>query len=428
MNKTTLKVIRKIDLIGLAKELVKPTYLLIIKLIRYFPISSERVGSPKEFYSYTKKWIVANNLDKSKIQASYIEIYPSHQIERLKPKTIEQNIHWQFRLQSNYKFPNTFVAVVPGGRVWGDKGVVIAPDDKLLADVSIELGALNPEQANNHSVFRQLKLPSLLHLNKTVALLSVGGGRDIYFHWMFDLLPRIHLLRSSGISLESIDNFIINKVHLPFQKETLAILGIPPEKIIESSDRFHLKAKQLVLPSLPSEPAQIPEWVCEFIRKEFLLERGGNPINKWERIYISRNKAKHRRVLNEDKVLSFLEKLGFKNLVLESLSVTEQAKIFAEAKVVVAPHGGGLTNIVFCKPGTKVIEIFSPNYLSLSYWQISNHIGLDYYYLLGQGLAPKLPEDMSYYLQRKDFLADLQKDILINIKNLEKLMKLAEVI
>jgi len=38
-------------------------------------------------------------------------------------------------------------------------------------------------------------------------------------------------------------------------------------------------------------------------------------------------------------------------------SMQETINLFAEAKVVVGAHGGGLANIVFSKPGTVVVEI-----------------------------------------------------------------------
>lgn len=38
-------------------------------------------------------------------------------------------------------------------------------------------------------------------------------------------------------------------------------------------------------------------------------------------------------------------------------SYEQTQRLFAEASVVVAPHGAGLANVVYCQPGTYVIEI-----------------------------------------------------------------------
>jgi hypothetical protein len=42
------------------------------------------------------------------------------------------------------------------------------------------------------------------------------------------------------------------------------------------------------------------------------------------------------------------------------LAVPEQAAIMALAKHVVAAHGAGLTNLVFCSPAARVLEVFGP--------------------------------------------------------------------
>jgi hypothetical protein len=56
----------------------------------------------------------------------------------------------------------------------------------------------------------------------------------------------------------------------------------------------------------------------------------------------------------------------------------------------VAPHGAGLANLLLCRPGTKVLELYEPNYVNTVYWYLSNHFGLDYYYMFGEG--ERLPD------------------------------------
>ena len=70
---------------------------------------------------------------------------------------------------------------------------------------------------------------------------------------------------------------------------------------------------------------------------------------------------------------------------LEELSLSAQIALFAGAEAVVAPHGAGLTNLIWCAPQTKVLEIFSPLYVNLCYWAIASVVDADYYYLLGSG-------------------------------------------
>ena len=38
--------------------------------------------------------------------------------------------------------------------------------------------------------------------------------------------------------------------------------------------------------------------------------------------------------------------------------LAEQIEAFRNARIVLSPHGAGLTNILFCRPNTTLIEIF----------------------------------------------------------------------
>ena len=403
-------------------NLLRPLKALTARFLRNLPISSEKLGPPKSFYEATRDWLVMYKPNKSKVQASYVEIHPKHRISRQEPGTIDQDVHWQFRLgyiSYQHESPPTFVAVVPDGRVYGAQGTVITPDDKVLADVSIEQGSFRrntkshsslvlPANAKDHSAFRQLKLPHTCKINGTVAVLS-GFSAHVYYHWMFDVLPRIELLRLNGITINNIDNFVLNDVRYPFQEETLITLGIPRQKILESSKFPHVKADRLIVASRVGLVFNMPKWACNFLRHNFLSEtaKGKEKSNKLERIYLNRANANYRRVVNETELINYLDGLGFESVTLESMLVAEQALLFSSAKVIVAPHGSGLTNLVFCSPGAKVIELFSPNFVNSIYWALSNLIDVEYYYIIGEGKRP--PEYVDPISVHDNILIDLDK-------------------
>jgi capsular polysaccharide biosynthesis protein len=84
--------------------------------------------------------------------------------------------------------------------------------------------------------------------------------------------------------------------------------------------------------------------------------------------------------------------------------------------VVLAPHGAGLSNIVFCQPGTKVIELFAPTYIPPCYRIISNICGLEHYYLIGELVEDKTEHNLTH----SGWL-----DMRININDLISLLELA---
>ncbi|WP_139295225.1 glycosyltransferase family 61 protein, partial [Planktothrix tepida] len=86
-------------------------------------------------------------------------------------------------------------------------------------------------------------------------------------------------------------------------------------------------------------------------------------------------------------ILEYLNQWGFVSIELETLTVQEQADLFSQAEVIIAPHGAGLTNLVFCQANTVVVELVSPHYIRPYYWLISQQLGLKHYSIQGEALG-----------------------------------------
>jgi capsular polysaccharide biosynthesis protein len=400
------------------KNLVMPIWQFLSNVAVWRRSLSNRFKSlppPSGICHSLQDWVNTYPTSTNQKPANYQVIYPSHIVTRALPKTIDASIHWKFRINQQHQLPDAFIATIPNGRVWGD-GNVITPNNQLLAEVSkvICKGEYIADSAK-HPIFSQEKLPSVQKISGSVAVLSSAGGAG-YYHWLFDILPRLALLQKAGILFEDIDKFLVNRYISQFQIETLNSLGIPRTKVIENHWYPHIAAEKLVVPALVGETSHMPKWACDFLRDNFLGDK--TKQNKQQlRLYLNRTQVVHRKVENESEIIEFLSRLGFRNLSLETLSVAEQIELMAAAEVVVAPHGAGLSNIVFCQPGTKVIELLSPKAVNFMYWSLSNQVDLDYYYLLGEGKAP--PEPIDPYANNEN--------ILINLNSLSQVLELAEI-
>ena len=81
------------------------------------------------------------------------------------------------------------------------------------------------------------------------------------------------------------------------------------------------------------------------------------------RVFISREDATIRQVTNADAILPVLDEYGFETHVLTELSVAEQIARFSDADIVVAPHGAGLTNLVYADD-VAIVELFGQKKLA----------------------------------------------------------------
>jgi tetratricopeptide (TPR) repeat protein len=345
-----------------------------------------------------------NNLVASTPELIQIDITPAEKIKLNTSITIKQT-HRLF-VQHLLEVPSTYVYILPQAKIWADNmnAVVMNQNSQILRNISV--GFLE--------LIAVMNLPEIKYYPGTLAFLTVRWGEG-YFHWMFDLVARIKLLQDAHINLNDIDYFVINHYQHEYRQETLSKLGIPLHKIIVTEEEHYIQTDNLIMPSHPHLTGErVSPWACQFL-KDLFLPAGKINSPYGERIYISRAEASRRRILNESEIFDYLTSLGFMKVCLESMSIEEQAICLAGAKVIIAPHGAGLTNLIFCQAGTKVIELFSDQYVINLYWKISTLCNLQYYYLINQ--TANIPPE---------YVVDCQ-DIWVDRDNLLELLKLAEV-
>lgn len=87
------------------------------------------------------------------------------------------------------------------------------------------------------------------------------------------------------------------------------------------------------------------------------------------RIFISREGASRRQIINQGELWQMLSTRGFELRILEKLTPNDQIELFYDAEAVVAAHGAGLANLVH-SPHAAVLELFPcdfivPNFLFL---------------------------------------------------------------
>lgn len=164
------------------------------------------------------------------------------------PKSIESSIHPALTPYCLQPFGG-YLATISSGRVWGESGAVLSPEGKLIFDLSQEYDAVQNRmlEAEEHPVFHRWNDPKLQYLEGTVAVLTFCGSHN-YFHWLYDVLPRLAMLKTSGIPYTSI---IMNpNPYGPFVEQTWAMLGISESSVIRTNPEAYFEADQLLVPSL----------------------------------------------------------------------------------------------------------------------------------------------------------------------------------
>jgi hypothetical protein len=271
-----------------------------------------------------------------------------------------------------------FVAIIPKARCLYHNGVVVSPGHRLLADVSWLRGHCKPRPLRD-PVMYDLMLPPIQHIDGRVAVIS-SLQHDNYYHWMFQILPRFEVLQRYGIDP---DYYVVN-TNTPFQKESLQILHISEDRILNPTNSTHIEADELIVPSLLefSDITSPQSRACHYLRSKFLQKN--LPKRSDRALYITRDDANVRRVLNEQEIREELIDNGFEVVSLSSFTLRQQVEMFSEARIIVAPHGAGLTNAVFCEKGSVLIEFMPKGWVVPNYFhRLARIVGMEYYRIVG---------------------------------------------
>jgi len=122
-------------------------------------------------------------------------------------------------------------------------------------------------------------------------------------------------------------------------------------------------------------------------------------------------------VVNEDLLVSRLKKLLGKRLkVFSGLSSTStqtalgaHIELFQSADVIIGPHGAGLTNMVYARPGTSVVEFVMEPHCNRCFGYVAAALDLDYW---------ALPQVSTFYHLKYEMTKDKAATVEAFLRNL----------
>ncbi len=91
-----------------------------------------------------------------------------------------------------------------------------------------------------------------------------------------------------------------------------------------------------------------------FLRERTLASVPERPSPSGEKLYITRRGSSWRRLLNDPEISTFLENQGFTTVAPEKMTFAEQVSLFRNARVIVAPDGSALNNLMFAPTDVRV--------------------------------------------------------------------------
>lgn len=201
---------------------------------------------------------------------------------------------------------------------------------------------------------------------KVFSLIQGASGNN-YWHWLFDLLPKIEILYMNKM-INCFDFFYIPNTN-NYIIDTLKIYGIKKSQLIDSQKFKHIEADKIsVLENIYLKSGDfhkqfenIPYNIIKKIRNRLINFKSKK--FKHKKIFIDRSDSKfdHYQLYENDKIIDILKKKNFAIFKLSKLSIFDQISLFNSSKLILGLHGAGFANIIFCKKKTKVYELIKRN-------------------------------------------------------------------
>ena len=282
---------------------------------------------------------------------------------------------------------NYHIYNIKNARIYTDKNenVAIIKNNYILQDISFQQVKGKLKKVKYNSVIHQGTPSFLKKISGKVFNLCQGGSGNNYFHFIFDILPKLYLLKLK-VDLKKIDYFYVSEPK-NWQINIFKKFGIKEKKLLSSNKFKHIIADEVYAIEHPwyhkgyiqLEVSKLPKWII-YNHRKFFKENSKKKFGK-RKIFLDRSRSiyKHCQIENLDIIKSLFIKKKIDIKRPETLSFKKQIQLFKNSGVILGAHGAAFTNIIFCKPGTKIIEIIPKDHPNKKCARISKILKLKYF-------------------------------------------------
>jgi capsular polysaccharide biosynthesis protein len=255
-------------------------------------------------------------------------------------------------------------------------GAIVSPDGTLLKASVREAMERWPDLSGLPGVVcrdgvAHLTIPESVPTFERAAVFQAWGGNFNYGHFVLDCLPSLVALDEQGW-LER-DPPIAPRLKR-WQRDLIALaVGKTAREVGADFVRIGAAVHATSMDHHLHGPGDL------LVRtRARILAAAPAPRTRGRRIYFSRRGHSMRVMVNERALERALRARGFEIVKPEQLSAASQIRMAQEADVVVGPTGAAMTNALFTRAGTRIVEIQPENFTSQWVWAASRCAGAEW--------------------------------------------------
>jgi hypothetical protein len=231
-------------------------------------------------------------------------------------------------------------------------------------------------------------------VDKCVVIAQDAFEGSNFCHFLFDWVPRVGHFLDAGLEDPSSCKFLMGgaptEFHFHVVRALCEIYSLNTDQFVfpQEPQVWHTEGPVYFFSDLKEatmHPANMANRRSIAIIRE-VASKIWTPKGHIKRVYISRGDTPLRRIANEAELFDRLKTFGFVEVRLGSLPYLQQVELIRGAEVIIAPHGMGLTHIVFHDGRPLIVELHNPTIGTDSYAFPAHALGFRYRAILGTNL------------------------------------------
>ncbi|MBK9282902.1 MAG: glycosyltransferase family 61 protein [Sphingobacteriaceae bacterium] len=278
---------------------------------------------------------------------------------------------------------------------------IITPYGFIIKNLHVFKPTLSFRHKNSCS-FINILLFSFFKTKKKISepALSISfGWYDSYYHFTCECLVKLFLLK------DYIPNSILvfPKQIQPFHAQWFKLLGVKNIVYLDNSEV--IQTPLAISSEFPARDLNHHSEILPDFSKWVLEKINIQNQKKIKKIFVGRKNPTRRKLLNNDEVKTLITSLGFEYVEMEEMSIEQQIATFHHAEQIISVHGAALSNLIFSKKGTFVLDLCQEDFKQWCFLKLAMVQELKYEFLYCK--SPTNTELPGY------------RDIVVNIQDLK---------
>jgi hypothetical protein len=272
----------------------------------------------------------------------------------------------------------------------------------------------------NLGVQKVLK-PFQISVNLSEAIFLMGRCDENWYHFLLDTAPRLLFFENIPANVPILIRSDLPSTTKDFLRKLTSrnVIEVEPDQTVGVSRLYVCPGRSTVFDSAPPKGLKVVEFsplILNLFRRKVLDSLGISSDSHIEsRITFERNSAT-RNNLNWYRTNRVIQDFSFQTLLYDLEFYRKQVKVFHDTKFIVAAGGAVFANIIFMKPGAKVLVLRSWRGRKLKLWKdLSKSLNLKYFEVKGfptyWGSSYSRSIHSDYYISPRKLRRILSKEI-----------------